>query len=107
MVTEGAPGKKSGWVKYPPEHAWVLLHRATRSLKRAYWSLDDEDAVAACQDLHGAAEFALKAVIIARNKEYPKTHELGRLWNEAERLGEIVEERPLCSMLAEITALLK
>lgn len=74
-----------------------------RSLKRAYWSLDDEDAVAACQDLHGAAEFALKAVIIARNEEYPKTHELGRLWNEAEKLGEIVEERPIDSLLAEIS----
>ena len=102
MAAEGAPGKK-GWVKYPPEHASVLLHRATRSLKRAHWSLDDEDAVAACQDLHGAAEFALKAVLIARNGEYPRTHELGRLWNEAEKLGGIVAERPIDSMLAEIT----
>lgn len=32
---KAGPEKKSSWVKYPPEHASVLLHRAMRSLEES------------------------------------------------------------------------
>lgn len=89
--------------KYRPEESTRLVARAKEYLQSAYDRWDRKFYVGACQDLHAASELALKALITATDSGFEKTHDLLKLWNEAEGRNGKIEERPNEGVLCTIT----
>ena len=77
--------------RYKPEKALGFLVEARKYLNRADHSIKNEFATGACKDLQEAAERALKSLIIANGSPFAYIHDLSKLWDAAEALGERIE----------------
>lgn len=77
--------------KLPKENARYWIDEARRELRIANDYRGDPDmALIRCARAHAAVELAIKAVIIAHDKGYPDTHNVGLLLDRAEQVGETI-----------------
>lgn len=90
--------------RYKPEKAAVFVFEARKYLRAADRAIDDEFPTGACKHLQEAAERALKALIIANRSPFAYVHDLQKLWDAAEQLGERIEAPRDARALAAITA---
>jgi HEPN domain-containing protein len=82
----------------PPDDPIEWLNRAKSSLTRAKTRLEGVYLEDLCFDAQQAAEKAVKALLIARQVEFPYVHDLSRLLTLLEETG---EEIPTSVRLAE------
>lgn len=90
--------------RYRPEKAAAFAAEARKYLNRADYSIEEEFATGACKDLQESAERALKALIIANRSPFAYIHDLSKLWDAAEELGERIEAQRDERALRAITA---
>lgn len=89
--------------RYGREKAPGFVVEARKYLSRADYSIKNEFAAGACKDLQEAAERALKSLIIANGSPFAWVHDLSKLWDAAEELGERIEAQRDERALGKIT----
>ena len=78
--------------RFPPDDPREWMNRARSNLVMAKNRIPDAYLEDLCFDAQQAAEKAIKAVMIAREIEFPYVHDLGSLLTLLEKTGEIVPE---------------
>ncbi len=73
-----------------PEDARYWLREAEKRLEHARWYVPDTDTRILCEQAHYAAEFAIKAVIIAHGRSFATTHDIDELLETARDAGETI-----------------
>ncbi len=78
-------------MKNPRDHALTLLHLADRD-RRAFLALKNDvhwnvDPHTICFHAQQGVEKAIKAVLISRNLEFGRTHDLNKLFYQIEKLS--------------------
>lgn len=74
--------------RYGPDDPREWLNRARSNLQRAKLRVPATYLEDACFDAQQAAEKAIKAVMVSRGIEFPYIHELARLMDILESVGE-------------------
>ena len=74
--------------RYGPDDPREWLNRAKSNLQRAKLRVPATYLEDACFDAQQAAEKAIKAVMVSRGIEFPYIHELARLMDILESVGE-------------------
>ena len=90
--------------RYKPDKAAVFMAQARDRLNGADDAIERDAGALACELLQGAAERALKALIIANRSPFAYIHELSELWDAAEAVGERIEAQRDDRVLAAISA---
>lgn len=78
--------------RFPPDDPREWMNRARSNLVMAKNRIPDAYLEDLCFDAQQAAEKAIKAVMIAREIEFPYVHDLGSLLSLLEEIGEPVPE---------------
>ena len=78
--------------RFPPDDPREWMNRARSNLVMAKNRIPGAYLEDLCFDAQQAAEKAIKAVMIAREIEFPYVHDLGSLLTLLEKTGEIVPE---------------
>ena len=73
-----------------PEDARYWLREAEKRLEHARGYVPDNDTRILCEQAHYAAEFAIKAVIIAHGRNFATTHDIEGLLETARDAGETI-----------------
>ena len=78
--------------RFPPDDPREWMNRARSNLARARSRIPDVYLEDLCFDAQQAAEKAIKAVMIARDIEFPYVHDLDRLLTLLESTGQPVPD---------------
>ena len=78
--------------RFPPDDPREWMNRARSNLVMAKNRIPDAYLEDLCFDAQQAAEKAIKAIMIAREIEFPYVHDLGSLLSLLEEIGEPVPE---------------
>ena len=78
--------------RFPPDDPREWMNRSRSNLVLAKNRIPDAYLEDLCFDAQQAAEKAIKAVMIAREIEFPYVHDLGSLLSLLEEIGEPVPE---------------
>ena len=73
-----------------PEDGRYWLREAEKRLEHARRYVPDSDTRILCEQAHYAAEFAIKAVIIAHGRNFTTTHDIDELLETARDAGETI-----------------
>lgn len=90
--------------RYKPEKAAVFVSEARDKLSVADDAARRNAWTTGCELLQQSAERALKALIIANRSPFAYIHDLRKLWDAAEELGERIEAQRNNQALDKITA---